>query len=71
MQTYARIQNDAVVEIIGPLTDENENEIPIAERFTPVLVATLVDVTNITPQPQQGWTAIEVDGGWTFNTPSA
>lgn len=56
MQTYARIQNDVVAEIIGPLTDEDGNEIPIAERFTPQVVITLVDITDLDPQPQQWWT---------------
>lgn len=69
MQTYARIANGIVVEIIGPLMDGEDNEIPIAERFTPELVATMVDITDASPEPEQWWTASEVDGAWTFAAP--
>jgi len=56
MHTYARIYDGIVVEIINPATDESGNEIPISERFHPVIVAMLVDVTNSAPAPQQYWT---------------
>lgn len=32
------------------------DEIDIADRFTPDFVATCVDITDLDPQPQQGWT---------------
>jgi hypothetical protein len=64
MKTYARIDGGRVVEIIEPATydidwlDDNEDvihkagdDIPIEQRFTPEFVLTLVDVTDISPQP--------------------
>lgn len=68
MLVYGRIQDGALVEIIQPGTYTAEGldwiegmpsriglEIPIAERFTPELVATMVDITEVTPQPQIYW----------------
>jgi len=61
MKTYARIVTDPitkvelVAEVIDPATDTVGNEIPIANRFTAQFVATLVDVTSASPQPQQNW----------------
>jgi hypothetical protein len=62
MKTYARIANGAVFELIE--TDGN-----IEEMFTPDLV--WVDVTDVSPQPQQRWTAVESDGVWAFGEPPA
>jgi hypothetical protein len=67
MKTYACIVDGSVFEVIKPMArdvDSGEgvsppfkagDEIPIAERFTPEFVATLVDFTDINPQPAQGW----------------
>jgi hypothetical protein len=55
MKTYARIESDQVVEIVVPMTDADDNEIPIEERFHPEIVATLVDITA-RPDVQVGWT---------------
>ncbi|MBB5547546.1 hypothetical protein GGD70_007906 [Paraburkholderia fungorum] len=73
MSIYARIQNGIVAEIIAPMFyesgDSKGTEIPIADRFFPNIVATLVDVTSADPQPQCWWTAAEVDGAWSFGPP--
>ena len=55
MTIYARIQDGVVAEIIQPLMDQEGNEYPIAERFVPALVETMVDVTSQNPMPDQGW----------------
>lgn len=54
MNTYARIQDGRVAEIIEPLLDENGNEFPISDRFTAEIVATLVDISSIAPGPVEG-----------------
>ena len=73
MSIYARIQNGIVAEIIEPMFyDEGESEgqeVPIANRFHPEIVATLVDVTSVTPQPACWWTATETNGAWMFTAP--
>jgi carbonic anhydrase len=60
MHTYARIDSTfalpTVMEIIEPATDEDGNEIPVAERFTSAFVSTLIDVTTVVPQPACWWT---------------
>lgn len=78
MHTYVRIENGAVAEIIEPMTyDINSppgceytynagDEVPVGQRFVPEFVATLIDVTNVTPQPQYGWTATQSGEAWTF-----
>lgn len=67
MQTYARIVNGVVEEIIGPMTDEEGKEIAISDRFHPLIVDTLVDVAMIVPMPSQGWTY----DGKTFSAPAS
>lgn len=54
MKTYARIDGGKVVEIILPMTDENGQEISIAARFHPDIVASLVDATDA-PGVAEGW----------------
>lgn len=75
MHTYARIDTPyaqpCVAEIIVPAVDASGNEIPIAERFTAAFIATLVDITTVTPQPQCWWTATEANDAWTFAAPVA
>lgn len=74
MKIYARIDNGVVVEIIASalwpeeLPNIGGKEIPIEHRFTREFVATLVDITDASPQPDSGWTA--VDGGKTFSPPA-
>jgi len=49
------MEGDTVAEIILPVVDENDQEIPIELRFHPDIVATLVDVTSVAGI-EQGWT---------------
>ena len=56
MKTYARIDQGVVAEIICPWADENGNEAPIEQRFTPEFVSTLIEITDTTPVPQERWT---------------
>lgn len=55
MKTYARIEGGIIVEIIAPMADESGGEIPIEHRFTPALIAEMVDVTTASPSPTVGW----------------
>ena len=57
MKTYARVDNGIVWELFS--TDGN-----MAEMFHPAIV--WADVTGLSPCPQQGWAAVEVDGVWKF-----
>lgn len=57
MKTYARIEGGRVAEIIEPLTYTEDpadwpmykigDEVPIELRFTPEIVATLVDISDV------------------------
>lgn len=62
MKSFARIDNNIVVEMIPAaiydadgLNWHEGDEIPIEKRFTPEFVATLIDVTDLDPYPQVGW----------------
>lgn len=66
MNTYAFVYLGRVQEIIKPMTDENGEEIPLYQRYTPQFCAECIDITNITPQPQYGWTY----DGTAFSSPS-
>lgn len=55
-QTYALLQDGLVSEIIPPFQNESGDYVPIDERYVPEFVAQMVDITNIKPAPQQGWT---------------
>lgn len=76
MKIYARIVAGTVEEIILPATYDSDgefdgvvhqagDEIPIDRRFHPVIVQTLVDITNVSPMPAQRWTY----DGTTFKAP--
>jgi hypothetical protein len=65
MKTYARIDDGMVAEIIGARLDGDGNEIPIESRFHPDFVATLVDITGISPQPKER----DLYDGATFSAP--
>jgi hypothetical protein len=60
MKTYANI-SDGVVQYLLP-TDGD-----ISEMFHPDMI--WVDVTDTTPGPVVGWTAVEADGAWSFAAP--
>ena len=62
MKTYARVFDGAVVELLS-------TSVNIAEMFHPDLV--WVDVTSVSPAPQQGWVASESGGTWSFAAPVA
>ncbi|CAN7312880.1 hypothetical protein LJR029_005482 [Caballeronia sp. LjRoot29] len=69
MKTYALIVGGLVVEIIAPETWPDGSEIPIEDRFTPDIVASLVDVTSEIPSP--GQKAVEISSGvWSFSAPA-
>lgn len=68
MHTYAHVDNGVVIEIIEPMVYEIDSppgcefefkkgdEVPIERRFVPDLVARMVDITLLSPQPAYGWT---------------
>jgi hypothetical protein len=57
MRIYARIDNGAVAELF-------ETDGDITTMFNPELI--WVDITDISPQPEANWSAIEANGDWTF-----
>lgn len=65
MKTYAHVQNGSVIEIIEPYIDPSGNEVPIEERYIAEFVAQMVDITDVSPKPEQRWT---YDGA-TFSAP--
>ncbi|MBB3012026.1 hypothetical protein [Cupriavidus alkaliphilus] len=67
MKTYVRIDGGVVVELIRPMVDEDGKDVPIEARYHPDFVATLVDVTDITPIPVQG--DVYADGEFTKPEP--
>jgi len=60
--SYVLVQNGLVAEVFS-------DEPPIAERFHPDFVASLISVSGEPPAP--GMTATEGPEGWTFAPPSA
>ncbi|OWT69201.1 MULTISPECIES: hypothetical protein [unclassified Achromobacter] len=56
MHYYAYVIDGVVIEIITPMTDENGDEIPVEQRYHPDFVKELVDITNVSPRPEQSWT---------------
>lgn len=78
MKTYARMEDGLAVELIEPLLDENGQEVPIAERFHPDFLDTLVEYDPTTPpvQPQEPtlealqamWTAAATAKRWEVET---
>lgn len=72
MKSYARIDNGLFVELIAPMVYDAEDpswtegqpsrigqEVPIELRFTPEFVSWLVEITDLDPMPQVGWTYID------------
>ena len=62
MNIYARVEDGVVMEIIPP----REDGLEIEKRFHPDFVATLVDITDVSPAPDQRWTY----DGETFSPPA-
>ena len=56
MKIYARVDNSMVVEIIPPYVNESSEEVPIEQRYTAEFVLTLVDITEVSSMPLEGWT---------------
>ncbi|WP_157642079.1 hypothetical protein [Burkholderia ubonensis] len=54
MSVYAYIVNGAVYEVIQPAWEDGV-EIPIDQRYTQQFVGACVDITDVAPQPKQGW----------------
>jgi hypothetical protein len=52
MKTYARIQDGIVMELIEPFADDAGQEVPIDQRFSPQIVATLAVVPGGAPVAQ-------------------
>jgi hypothetical protein len=64
MKTYARIDNGLVAELIAPFLNEEGEEVVIENRFTPEVVAALVEVPeNVTVNLGDGY------DGTTFGPP--
>ena len=59
MKIYARIENNTVVEVIQPLLYDDGTSIPIELRFIPEFVATLIDITDVDPMPEERWEYID------------
>lgn len=66
MTIYARIDGDLVMELISPKLDEEGVEFPIGLLYHPDFVATLVDVTGVSPTPEIYDVAKKGEDGWTF-----
>ncbi|WP_338585884.1 tail fiber assembly protein [Pseudomonas sp. MAG733B] len=56
MKIYALIDRCVVVEIILPFFNNEGEYVPIDQRYTPQMVAQMVDITNLNPQPECFWT---------------
>lgn len=61
MRKYANIQIGEVFEII-------ETDAPIDSLYHPSFI--WVDITDLSPQPEQHWAADEKNGKWSFSKPS-
>ena len=59
MKKYARILNNTVVEIILPMLDADDIEVPVEDRFHADFVNMLIDITNILPEPSEHWVCID------------
>lgn len=60
MRTYARIDQDVVMELFS-------TDLDMKELFHPDLV--WADVTEETPTPDVGWSATREGEGWNFEAP--
>lgn len=81
MKIYAYIQNGEVFEIIEPITRDIDSpdgveppflagdEVPIEQRYHPAFVADCIEITGLTPKPQQRWTYDKATN--TFSAPAA
>jgi hypothetical protein len=65
MKTYALVLNGYISVIVLPYAPDGV-EVPIEDRYPAEIVAQLVDITDLDPQPQPNWT---YDGS-VFTTPT-
>lgn len=65
MKTYALIEDGLVSQLVPPYVNPDGVDVPVEDRFTPDMVAMMVDITDMDPQPQPGWTY----DGTTFAAP--
>ena len=56
MRTYAYIEDGKVSQLVLPYVNPEGLEVPIEERFTPEVVSQMVDITDLDPWPEPGWT---------------
>jgi hypothetical protein len=54
-KVYVAVENNSVREVIEPGYDLEGNEYPIEARFPEEIVETMVEVTDLDPQPEQYW----------------
>lgn len=65
MIIYARIQNNEVAELFTPPPDAS-----LDACFVPSVAAQFVDVSNVDPRPEAGWSATLHGSVWSFSAPS-
>lgn len=70
MKTYAFIYMGKIWQVIQPVVDEKGNQIPLSSLYTPDFCDQCVDITGMTPIPQENWIATEASGTWTFTLPA-
>nr|WP_314614276.1 tail fiber assembly protein [uncultured Pseudomonas sp.] len=58
-KTYVRVQDGLVYETVSPFINDAGDYVPIEERFAPDYVNSLVDITDVSPQPEPWWTYSE------------
>ena len=56
MKTYAFVVDGVVSQLVFPYVNPDGIEVSIEDRFTPDIVAQMMDITELDPQPQPGWT---------------
>lgn len=58
MKIYARIQEGVVVEIFPPVQIDGI-DIPLEERIHPEMLATCIDISDISPSPTEWWEYVD------------
>ncbi len=56
MKTYAVIADGLAFNIIPPFINDEGEEVPIEQIYSPDFRLTMVDITGLDPMPQIGWT---------------
>ena len=55
-RVYVRVESGLVYETVPPIFREDGTYVPIEERTVPDLLPYLIDITEISPQPEAWWT---------------